>query len=165
MTTAIERGPSARTVYFHDAEAPRAAVVVPSVFVAVTAGDYVLLVRRCDSGAWELPGGRVDVGETALETAVRETFEEAGVHVRITGLVGLFTDPGHVVRSVDGDVRQQFVVVFRACAEAGTPHGDLHETSDAGWVPVSELSRLPIEPPVRLWIATALSADSSPHLG
>jgi 8-oxo-dGTP pyrophosphatase MutT (NUDIX family) len=165
MTTAIGRGATARTVYFHDSAAPRAEVVLPSVFVAVTEGDYVLLVRRCDSGAWELPGGRVDVGETAIETAVRETVEEAGVHVRVTGLVGLFTDPGHVVRSVDGDVRQQFVVVFRARAESGTPHGDLHETSDAGWVPVSELSRLPIEQPARLWIATALSADSSPHLG
>jgi 8-oxo-dGTP pyrophosphatase MutT (NUDIX family) len=165
MTAAIERGTSTRTVYFHDSSAPRAEVVVPSVFVAVTAGDRVLLVRRCDSGMWELPGGRVDVGETAVQAAVRETFEEAAVHVVVTDLVGLFTDPGHVVRSVDGNVRQQFVVVFRARAEEGTPHGDMHETNEAAWVAVPELSRLAMEQPVRLWIATALSADSSPHLG
>jgi len=93
-------------VHFHDSAAPAATVVVPSVFVAVTEpGERLLLVRRCDSGAWELPGGRVEVGETAVGTAVREAAEEAGVAVRVTGLVGLFTDPSHVVRSPSGEVR------------------------------------------------------------
>ena len=45
----------------------------------------------------------------------------------VTGLVGLFTDPGHVVRSAIGTVRQQFVVVFHARAVAGSPHGDAHD--------------------------------------
>jgi 8-oxo-dGTP diphosphatase len=41
---------------------------------------------------------------------VRETVEESGVLVRVTGLVGLFTDPAHVVVNSTGDqVRQQFV--------------------------------------------------------
>ena len=86
-----------RAVYFHDPDAPPASVVVPSVFVAVRGrGGRLLLVRRCDSGTWELPGGRVDVGETAVEAAVRETAEEAGVRVLVTEIAGLFTDPGHV---------------------------------------------------------------------
>ena len=60
-----------RSVHFHDPCAPRATVVVPSVFVAVRNPlDQVLLVRRCDSGLWELPGGRVDVGESAVTAAV-----------------------------------------------------------------------------------------------
>src|SRR3954462_8120816 len=119
MTT-IDRAAVTRHVYFQDPSAPVATVVVPSVFVAVRwLGGRLLLVRRCDSGSGELPGGRVDVGETAVEAAVRETQEEAGLSVVVTGIVGLFTDPGHVVRGLNGEVRQQFAVVFRAEVMAG----------------------------------------------
>src|SRR3954467_15130553 len=121
MTT-IDRAALTRTVYFHDPSAPVAGAVVPSVFVAVRwLGGRLLLVQRCDSGAWELPGGRVDVGETAVEAAVRETAEEAGVHVVVTAIAGVFSDPGHVVRSPDGEVRQQLAIVFRARAVGGLP--------------------------------------------
>ena len=85
-------------MYFHDSAAPTAAVVVPSVFVAVRDGQCrLLLVRRRDSGNWELPGGRVDVGESAVDAALRETAEESVLRVCITGLAGLFTDPRHIV--------------------------------------------------------------------
>src|SRR5215212_9055650 len=94
------RIPRQRRVHFHDPTAPAATVIVPSVFVAVRGpAERLLLVRRCDSGTWELPGGRVDIGETAVDAAIRETAEEAGVHVVVTGLVGIFTDPGLVVRA------------------------------------------------------------------
>lgn len=154
-----------RRVFFHDPGAPSATAVVPSAFVAVTSGERLLLVRRRDSGRWELPGGKVDVGETAVGAAVREAAEESGVRVRITGLVGLFTDPQHVVSALDGTVRQQFVVVFRGEAQGGTPHGDPSETSDAAWVDVTDIGDLPMEPPVRAWIGTALRGDAdAPHL-
>jgi 8-oxo-dGTP diphosphatase len=165
MTTS-ERVALTRAVYFHEPSAPVASVVIPSVFVAVRwVGGRLLLVRRCDSGAWELPGGRVDVGETAVEAAVRETAEEAGVRVQVTGLAGLFTDPGHVIRSPGGEVRQQFALLFRARWLGGVPRGDLHETSDAAWVPLADLPGLAIEPPVRQWIIEALDVGAPPHLG
>lgn len=41
-----------------------------------------------DAGRWELPGGRVDPGETEPEAIVRECQEELGVDVRPTGRVG-----------------------------------------------------------------------------
>jgi 8-oxo-dGTP diphosphatase len=165
MTT-TERQTLPRQVYFHDPAGPTATVVAPSVFVAVRApGDRLLLVRRCDSGAWELPGGRVDVGESAVEAAVRETAEEAGVRVVVTGLVGLFSDPGLVIRSRGGEVRQQFAVLFRARAVGGVPHADLEETSEAAWVPVGDIAALPMEPSSRIWIAQALAPAAAPHLG
>jgi 8-oxo-dGTP diphosphatase len=88
MTTIERAGPMTRTAFFHDPPVLAATSVEPLVFVAVR-WHYgtLLLVRRCDSGAWELPGGRVDVGETAVGTAVRESAEEAGVAVQVTGLV------------------------------------------------------------------------------
>jgi 8-oxo-dGTP diphosphatase len=166
MTTTVDRSALTRHVHFHDPDAPRASAVVPSVFVAVRGwGGRLLLVRRIDSGRWELPGGRVDVGESAEEAAVRETAEEAGVHVLLTGLVGLFTDPAYVVRAADGEVRQQFAVVFRARSIGGEPRGDGYETSEAAWVAVADLRTVPVEPAVRAWIDEVLACDPCPHLG
>src|SRR3954466_2932051 len=162
MTT-VDRASPTRQVYFHDPSAPVASLVAPSVFVAVPGRHgSLLLVRRRDSGMWELPGGRVDVGETAVEAAVRETAEEAGVQVVVTGLLGIFSDPGHVIRSSTGGGRQQSAVLFRGRAVGGAPRGDLHETSEAAWVAVAELSHLPIPAPVRVWIAEALANDDAP---
>jgi 8-oxo-dGTP diphosphatase len=130
----VLNGPSAvRQVHFHNGNAPAATVVVPSVFVAARDDPgRLLLVRRWDSGAWELPGGRVEVGESVLDAAVRETVEESGVLVRITGVVGLFTDPAHVVVSATGrEVRQQFVVCLHAWGMRGRPVPDGKETIDA----------------------------------
>lgn len=83
-----------RRVHFHDPDASPARVVTPSVFVAVREEQgRLLLVRRCDSGAWELPEGRVDVGESAVEAAVREAAEETGLRVRSPGSSGCSPTP------------------------------------------------------------------------
>jgi 8-oxo-dGTP pyrophosphatase MutT (NUDIX family) len=109
-----------RRVHFHDPDAPAATIVTPSVFVAVhdEQGRF-LLVQRCDSGAWEFPGGRMDVGETAIAAAVRETAEEAGMRVRITGLVGLFSDPAFVIQPVAARSASR-----SSCASTAWPSGD-----------------------------------------
>lgn len=58
-------------------------------------GARVLLVRERSDGRWTLPGGWVDVGESAAEAAVRETREEAGCTVRITRLLALYDNRRH----------------------------------------------------------------------
>jgi 8-oxo-dGTP diphosphatase len=86
---------SVRRLHRHAPDAPAATVVAPSVFVAVLNDRGKLsLVRQRDSGIRELPGGRVDIGESAVQAAVRETSEESGIQVRITGSVGLYALSG-----------------------------------------------------------------------
>jgi 8-oxo-dGTP pyrophosphatase MutT (NUDIX family) len=83
-----------RLEYDHQPDAPAATCVAPCAFAAVRdITGRLLLVRRCDTGDWELPGGHVDPGESAADTAVRETVEESGITVEITGLAGIYTDP------------------------------------------------------------------------
>ena len=154
-----------RSVHFHDPDAPAATTVTPSVFVAVNNDQgRFLLVQRCDSGAWEFPGGRMDVGETAIAAAVRETAEEAGVRVRIIGLVGLFSDPEFVIQPVAGEIRQPFVVCFRGVAEWGSPRPDKIETADAGWFEPAQVEAMTLEAGARRWIHHAIAGAREPHL-
>jgi 8-oxo-dGTP diphosphatase len=164
MTT-MDRAAAPRIVYSDVTGSPPASIVVPSVFVAVRwLGGRLLLVRRCDSGAWELPGGCVDVGETACETAVRETAAEAGVRVLVTGLAGVFSDPAYVVETPGGEARQVLALLFRARAIGGVPHGDRRVTSDAAWVALADLRGLAIAPPMWGWIEQALDVHADPLL-
>ncbi len=52
--------------------------------------DKILLIQRGDDGLWAMPGGITDPGETLAETAVRELWEEAGIHGTATQLLGIF---------------------------------------------------------------------------
>jgi 8-oxo-dGTP diphosphatase len=54
----------------------------------------VLIERRNPPHGWALPGGFVDVGETLEMAAVREAQEETSLDVRITTLLGNYSDPG-----------------------------------------------------------------------
>lgn len=78
----------------------------PTVGVGVVClrGGQVLLVRRGQApraGEWSLPGGRLELGETLAECAVRELREETGVRADLLGLVdvvdGLFPGAHYVL--------------------------------------------------------------------
>ena len=79
---------SRRIDYYDDPAAPKANSMVPSVNVVVVndAGE-VLMIRRSDNDNWAVPGGAIDLGESMVEAAVRETREESGIECRITGIV------------------------------------------------------------------------------
>ena len=42
----------------------------------------ILLQKRADKGTWGLPGGAIELGESALEALVREFYEETGIEIR-----------------------------------------------------------------------------------
>ena len=135
----------ARKIDFHDdPDAPQATSIVPAVNVVVTndAGE-ILLIRRTDNDNWALPGGAMDIGESLAQAAIRETKEETGIDCEITGLSGIYTDPGHVILyTSNGEVRQEFSIVLTARATGGQPTPS-SETSEVRWVPVTSVERLP----------------------
>jgi ADP-ribose pyrophosphatase YjhB (NUDIX family) len=154
-----------RTEHFNDPNAPAA----NSIVVAVTAfvqdeADRVLLIRRSDNDLWALPGGGQEFGEYIADTVVRETKEESGIDVEVTGLVGVYTNPHHVVEYSDGEVRQQFSLCFCARPTGGTPAAS-DESTEVRWVHRAELDSLPIHPSMRLRIDHGFEHRREPYIG
>jgi len=158
---------TARRIDYHDdPDAPAANSIVPSVNVAVTnQADEILLIRRSDNDNWALPGGAVDLGESLTQAAVRETREESGVECEITGVSGIYTDPGHVMLyTSNGEVRQEFSIVLTARASGGQPTAS-SETSEVRWVPRAEVARYQMDPSMRLRIQHHLGPRTQPYIG
>ncbi|MFF5391253.1 NUDIX hydrolase [Streptomyces sp. NPDC013012] len=155
----------ARTEYYDDPNAPRPNTLVVAASAVVTDGDgRVLLQRRRDNDLWALPGGAMDMNDSLSGTAVREVKEETGLDVEITGLVGTYTDPRHVIAYSDGEVRRQFNVCFTARVVGGAP-AISEESTELRFVAPEELDSLPMHHTQRLRIRHFLEHRAAPYLG
>lgn len=135
-----------RTEYLNDPDAPKPNSLIPAAGVLAVDGDgRLLLQRRRDTGQWAIPMGKQELGETVAECAVRETREETGVTVEVTGLLGIYSDPRHIVAYTDGEVRQEYEVILTGRPVDGVPAAN-EEASAAGWFRSSELDALDIHP-------------------
>ena len=154
-----------RIDFYHDPAAPPANSIVPSVTVAVRDGaGRILLVHKIDNDYWALPGGAVDLGESVVDAALREIAEETGVTIELAGLVGIYTDPGHVMAYDDGEVRQQFSICFHARLIAGVARQDDTEIQAVQWVDPSDVPSLKIHPSMRLRIDDAIAGRPEPQI-
>jgi ADP-ribose pyrophosphatase YjhB (NUDIX family) len=152
-----------RIDYYDDPDAPAANSLVPSVNVIVIsdAGE-ILLIRRTDNGNWAVPGGAIDLGESVAQAAVRETHEESGIECEITGIVGIYSDPKHVILyTSNGEARQEFSIVLTASPLSGQPTPS-SESSAVRWVPPSELPAYTMDRSMRLRINDYLDRKESP---
>ena len=111
-------------------------------------GD-VLLTRRSINpgrGLWTFPGGFVDFGETATDAAIRETFEETGLAVELTGLLNVFTYPASPI-----------IIVYRARVTSGTlttcDENDALEWVAPSAIPWEQLAFPSTTEALREWVA------------
>jgi 8-oxo-dGTP pyrophosphatase MutT (NUDIX family) len=133
-----------RVEYWNDPAAPKPNSLVPACGVlAVDDAGRVLLQRRRDTGQWAIPMGKQELGETPSQCAVRETLEETGVLTEVTGILGVYSDPGHIVVYIDGEVRQEWELILLGRPVSGTPAAN-DEASDVGWFTPDELGALDI---------------------
>ncbi len=139
-----EKMRSVRTDYYYKEDAPAANSVRPAAAVAVlNANRELLMLHRRDNKKWTMPGGTLEFGESMTECALREVREESGLDVVIKDIIGTYTDPNIRVAYSDGEVRQEFTVVYFGEAQNYDVSID-EESSQFRWVPLDELHRLPL---------------------
>jgi ADP-ribose pyrophosphatase YjhB (NUDIX family) len=92
-------------------------------------------------GEWSIPGGMLELGETVRQGAEREAFEETGLVVRATELLGVFD---RVVLDDDKRCQYHYVLIDFLCERIS---GDLRAAADAAdalWFIPEELTKLPL---------------------
>jgi len=135
-----------RVEYWNDPVAPKPNSLVPACgILAVDDLGRVLLQRRRDTGQWAIPMGKQELGETPSQCAIRETQEETGVLTEITGILGVYSDPRHIVAYTDGEIRQEWELILLGRPVSGSPAVN-DEASDVRWVAVADLESLDIHP-------------------
>lgn len=122
----------------------------PAAYAVIIEQGKLLMTRwvpedRAQSPLWSLPGGGMEPGEQADETALRETLEETGYSVAIEDILGVHA--GHFpARNGLSDSTLPFCalrIVYRAHVVTGELRAEENGSSDSAcWVPIAELDTL-----------------------
>ena len=120
---------------------------VPAVSIVVfDATDRVLLVRHVEGDVWTTPGGMVEPRETPADAAVREMWEETGLIVELTHVIGVFGGPLCSGTYANGDDIAWVSTAFGARPVGGRLAHDNVETLEARYVARAEIAGLRCKP-------------------
>lgn len=104
-----------------------ALIMMPSAAAIIrNEKNEILLHQRTDNRRWSLPGGAMEPGEEPAQTVVREVFEETGLHVHPTRLVGIYSGADNLFTYPNGDQVAVVSVTFE-CEIIG---GELDANND-----------------------------------
>jgi 8-oxo-dGTP pyrophosphatase MutT (NUDIX family) len=104
-----------------------------AAFIADAEGRVLLVKHTYGKLNWELPGGAGEVGESPVETAVREVKEETGLTVVAQQMTGCYYTPENEML--------HFVFQCERFEEDALPCPDRAEISECGFWPVNALPR------------------------
>jgi len=113
---------------------------VPGVrAVIVNTREEILLQHRTDTALWGIPGGSVEVDETAFEALEREVAEETSLRVIEAEPMALYSGPNQRFAYPNGDKVQCFAIAFIIRRWEGKPKADGKEGSEVQFFPLSRL--------------------------
>lgn len=148
-----------RRDYFDDPNAPKPNSLVPAASAIVVDNEgNIVLIRRSDNELWSIPGGKMEIGESLSEAAVREVLEETGIHVRPIRVTGIYSSPKSVVAYENGEVRQQFSICFQCEPIAGNTQTS-DESLEVGFYNERAIRSMPMSDSIRRRINDYLAND------
>jgi len=113
--------------------------IASAAAIVFDAQRRILLHRRTDNGKWSLPGGMLEVGETAEQGVAREVREETGYEVRVVRLIGVYSDPKiTTVTYADGNTISYVSLLFECEVTGGAPQLN-DESSAIDWFSPADL--------------------------
>jgi 8-oxo-dGTP pyrophosphatase MutT (NUDIX family) len=131
--------------------------ITGSAFIVDPTITRTLLVHHRKLGKWLQPGGHCDPGETALEAAVREAWEETGVSASALSPESLFDIDIHQIPArADTPDHLHYDARYILIAEIGTTVTS-HESHAVEWVSMEEAVRRNPEQSISRMIAKAKS--------
>ena len=139
-------------------------LLMPSAAVVLMDGQgRILLCLHSDKQIWVTPGGLIEPGEQPAAAAIRETMEETGLEVQVTGILGVYGGEDLIIDYPNGDKAAYVGIVFRGKILAGTMKPDGDEITDLHYFTREELMRAPHS----RWLDTAMpvlfDAEAPPH--
>lgn len=139
-----------RIEHWNNPDAPAANSLVPaSNLLVINSAGEILMQRRRDTGQWALPGGKQELGEKPSQCAVRECAEETGILAEVTGFLGVYSDPNHLIEYLsDGEVRQEYEVTYLGRPISGAPTTN-EEASEVRWIEPTALDDYDVHPTMR----------------
>jgi len=95
-------------------------LLMPAVAAIIRDQDGRVLLQQKHDLSWSLPAGAIEPGETPAEAAIREVFEETGLHVQPVRLAAVVGGQNCRVRYENGDEVEYLVTVFECDIRSGT---------------------------------------------
>lgn len=102
---------------------------------------------------WSLPGGKIEPGETAADTALRELAEETGVRARLLGVIDI---NDVIIRDGDGALKAHYVIAAHAGLWIDREPVAASDAADARFVPIDQIETYALTPRAAEIIAAAL---------
>ena len=135
--------------------------IVVGVGGIVTDGERILLARRGHApsqGAWSIPGGRVELGESLPEAVRREIQEECCLDVGV-GDVAIVLD--RITRSPEGGVVSQYLIIDFWVTVVGGEAQAASDASEIGWFTIDEVRTLSTTPKLLYYLETVMKRRST----
>lgn len=123
----------------------------------------LLLGKDAETGRWTLPGGAIDPEEPPAVAAVRECWEETGLHVEVTRLIGVFGGPEFMINYPNGDQAYYTTIAFEARIIGGGLKADGAEIESLRYFSAEECRTLNISPSARVVSACALQRHAEAY--